>query len=184
MAEKKEKKKVINETETVETETTENTETLETVQAELTAARAEIERLTAEKAEEHDRFLRTAAEYDNYRRRTAEEMSRKFNDGKAEALEKLLPVIDSVRMAMSGEHDEEDPIYKGICLIAKQLHDTMTAMGVTEIPTDIPFDPNLHNAVMHIDDDTKGEGEIVDVFAVGYKMGDRVLRHTMVRVAN
>lgn len=184
MAEKKEKKKVTKETERVETEGAEKTDSPDALKAELTALKAEMEKLTAEKAEEHDRFLRVAAEYDNYRRRTGEEMIRKVNDGKAEALEKLLPVMDSVRMAMAGEHDEEDPVYKGVCLIAKQLQDTLTAMGVTEIPTDIPFDPNLHNAVMHIDDDTKGEGEIVDVFAVGYKMGDRVLRHTMVRVAN
>ena len=171
-------------TETVETETAGTADSLDAVKAELAELKAEVERLTAEKAEERDRFLRTAAEYDNYRRRTGEEMIRKVNDGKAEALEKLLPVMDSVRMAMSGEHDQEDPVYKGVCLIAKQLQDTMTAMGVTEIPTDIPFDPNLHNAVMHIDDETKGEGEIVDVFAAGYKLGDRVLRHTMVRVAN
>ena len=152
--------------------------------SELTAAKAEIEKLTKEKADEHDLLLRTAAEYDNYRRRTAEEMTRKFGDGKAETLEKLLPVLDSVRMALAAEHDDDDPVYQGVCLIAKQLDDILASLGVTEIPTDIPFDPNLHNAVMHVDDEEKGEGEIVDVFAAGYRLGERVLRHTMVRVAN
>jgi len=152
--------------------------------AKLLALTAEMEKMKKEKDEEHNLLLRTAAEYDNYRRRTADEMTRKYGDGKAETLEKLLPVLDSVKLALAGEHSEDDPVYKGVCLIAKQLSDVLASLGVTEIPTDIPFDPNLHNAVMHIDDETKGEGEITDVYAAGYKIGDRVLRHTMVRVAN
>ncbi len=178
MAEKKEKKAAKTAEEVKET----TAETAES--AELSTLNEQLETLTKEKDELQNRFLRTAAEYDNYRRRTGEEMTRKFNDGKADALMKLLPVMDSVRMAMAGVPGGDDPVYKGMQLIAKQLSDTLAALGVTEIPTDIPFDPNLHNAVMHIDDETKGEGEIVDVFAVGYQMGDRVLRHTMVRVAN
>ena len=145
---------------------------------------AENEKLIKEKEAEHDLLMRTAAEYENYRRRTNEEMLRKRTDGKAEAIEKMLLVADSIKMAMNTAHDEEDPIYKGLTLISKQMNDTLSSLGVTEIETDIPFDPNLHNAVMHIDDEEKGENEIVEVFVTGYKMGDRVLRYAMVKVAN
>lgn len=157
---------------------------LEAIKAELENVKAENEKLVKEKETEHDLLMRTAAEYENYRRRTTEEMTRKRSDGKAEAVEKLLTVADSIRMAMNAEHDEEDPMYKGLSLIAKQMNDTLASLGVTEIETDIPFDPNLHNAVMHVDDEEKGENEIVEVFVTGYKMGDRVLRYAMVKVAN
>lgn len=161
----------------------ENTE-LEAIKAELEEVKAENEKLIKEKEQEHDLLMRTAAEYDNYRRRTADEMLRKRADGKAEAVEKLLAVTDSVRMALASAVEEDDPVHKGIKLISKQLSDSLAALGVTEIATDIPFDPNLHNAVMHVDDEEKGENEIVEVFAAGYKMGDRVLRYAMVKVAN
>ena len=152
--------------------------------SELAALKAQVEELKSKLDKEHDTLLRTAAEYDNYRRRTSEEMTRKRSDGKAEAIESVLKIADSVKMALNAEHSDDDPVYKGLCLIAKQLGDTFTALGVEEIPTDIPFDPNLHNAVMHVDDETCGESEIVEVFQTGYKLGDRILRHSMVKVAN
>ena len=152
--------------------------------SELAALKAQVEELKSKLDKEHDTLLRTAAEYDNYRRRTSEEMTRKRSDGKAEAIESVLKVADSVKMALNAEHSDDDPVYKGLCLIAKQLNDTFAALGVEEIPTDVPFDPNLHNAVMHVDDEEKGESEIVEVFQTGYKLGDRVLRHSMVKVAN
>ena len=104
--------------------------------SELVSAKAEIEKLTKEKADEHDLLLRTAAEYDNYRRRTAEEMTRKFGDGKAETLEKLLPVLDSVRMALAAEHSDDDPVYQGVCLIAKQLDDVLASLGKPNVSDD------------------------------------------------
>ena len=162
----------------------EDTQETKTEKSELASVKAQLEEANEKLNKEHDTFLRTAAEYDNYRRRTAEEMSRRHNDGKAEAVEKILKVSDSVNMALASPHDDEDPVYKGLCLIAKQLTETLSSLGVTQIPTDIPFDPNLHNAVMHVDDEEKGEGEIVEVFQTGFKMGDRVLRHSMVKVAN
>lgn len=166
----------------------ENPESVQTGGEELSEKIKELqtkaEELEAQKKQEHELLLRTAAEYDNYRKRTSDEMSRKRADGKAEAVEKFLTVADSIKMALSVADDENDPVHKGIKLIAKQLSDTLAALGVTEIPTDIPFDPNLHNAVMHVEDEAKGEGEIVEVFAAGYRMGDRVLRHSMVKVAN
>lgn len=169
---------------TVEKQTETQTAELEAIKAEFEALKAENDKLTKEKEAEHDLLMRTAAEYDNYRRRTNEEMTRKRTDGKAEAVEKLLSVTDSIRMAMNTQCDEEDPMYKGLSLISKQMNDTLVSLGVTEIDTSIPFDPNLHNAVMHVDDEEKGEGEIVEVFVTGYKMGDRVLRYAMVKVAN
>lgn len=133
---------------------------------------------------EHDNYLRLAAEYDNYRKRSQKEKDNMFRDGKASAIEKFLPVYDNLSRAL--EQETADAAYKkGVELTMTGLVEILKKMEVTVYgePGDI-FDPNLHNAVMHIDDDNYKEGEIVQVFQKGFSLGDKVIRHAMVQTAN
>lgn len=133
---------------------------------------------------EHDNYLRLAAEYDNYRKRSQKEKDNMFRDGKASAIEKFLPVYDNLCRAL--EQETADAAYKkGVEMTMTGLVEILKKMEVTVYgePGDI-FDPNLHNAVMHIDDDNYKEGEIVQVFQKGFSLGDKVIRHAMVQTAN
>ena len=133
---------------------------------------------------EHDNYLRLAAEYDNYRKRSQKEKDNMFRDGKASAIEKFLPVYDNLSRAL--EQETADAAYKkGVEMTMTGLVKILKKMEVTVYgePGDI-FDPNLHNAVMHIDDDNYKEGEIVQVFQKGFSLGDKVIRHAMVQTAN
>lgn len=133
---------------------------------------------------EHDNYLRLAAEYDNYRKRSQKEKDNMFRDGKASAIEKFLPVYDNLSRAL--EQETADAAYKkGVEMTMTGLVEILKKMEVTVYgePGDI-FDPNLHNAVMHIDDDNYKEGEIVQVFQKGFSLGDKVIRHAMVQTAN
>ena len=134
--------------------------------------------------ETNDRLLRTAAEYDNFRRRSQKEKEAIYTDSKAEIIGKLLPVIDNFERAAAAEGDAEN-YKKGIEMTVKQLLDALTAMGVESYgAAGDEFDPNIHNGVMHVDDETLGENVVADVFIKGYKVGDKVIRHASVRVAN
>ena len=134
--------------------------------------------------ETNDRLLRTAAEYDNFRRRSQKEKEAIYTDSKAEIIGKLLPVIDNFERAAAAETDAEN-YKKGIEMTVKQLLDALTAMGVEAFgAAGEPFDPNIHNGVMHVDDESLDENVIADVFIKGYKMGDKVIRHASVKVAN
>lgn len=134
--------------------------------------------------ETNDRLLRTAAEYDNFRRRSQKEKEAIYTDSKAEIIGKLLPVIDNFERAAAAETDAEN-YKKGIEMTVKQLLDALTAMGVEAYgAAGDEFDPNIHNGVMHVDDETLGENVVADVFIKGYKVGDKVIRHASVRVAN
>ena len=133
---------------------------------------------------EHDNYLRLAAEYDNYRKRSQKEKDNMFRDGKASAIEKFLPVYDNLSRAL--EQETADAAYKkGVEMTMTGLVEILKKMEVTVYgePGDL-FDPNLHNAVMHIDDDNYKEGEIVQVFQKGFSLGDKVIRHAMVQTAN
>ena len=133
---------------------------------------------------EHDNYLRLAAEYDNYRKRSQKEKDNMFRDGKASAIEKFLPVYDNLSRAL--EQETADAAYKkGVEMTMTGLVEILKKMEVAVYgePGDI-FDPNLHNAVMHIDDDNYKEGEIVQVFQKGFSLGDKVIRHAMVQTAN
>ncbi len=133
---------------------------------------------------EHDNYLRLAAEYDNYRKRSQKEKDNMFRDGKACAIEKFLPVYDNLSRAL--EQETADTAYKkGVEMTMTGLVEILKKMEVTVYgePGDV-FDPNLHNAVMHIDDDNYKEGEIVQVFQKGFSLGDKVIRHAMVQTAN
>ena len=140
-----------------------------------------IKGLEAEKAETNDKYLRVLAEYDNFRKRTQKEREALYQDAYIDAVSALLPIVDNVEMALKFTVDENDK--KGIEMIVSAVHQTLEKMGVSEVETKT-FDPSLHNAVMHVDDESLGEGEIVEVFQKGYARGDRVIRYAMVKVAN
>jgi molecular chaperone GrpE len=135
--------------------------------------------------ESFDKYLRQVAEFDNYRKRTTAEKASMYSNGVRDTVEKLLPVIDNFERAVSSTEDKDSTLYTGVEMILKQLQEMLTSLGVEEIPAEgEPFDPNLHNAVMHIDDESCDTNVVVEVFQKGYKMGDKVIRHSMVKVAN
>ena len=152
----------------------------------LKKAEAEIERLKADLAEEQEKYMRLYAEYDNFRRRSAKERDGIYSDAYSDAIAQILPIIDSLeRAAQYSADDPESPMAKGIELTIKSCVDALNKMGVYEIEAlGKPFDPNFHNAVMHVEDETFGENEIAEVFMKGYVRGDKVIRFSMVKVAN
>jgi molecular chaperone GrpE len=130
-----------------------------------------------------DKLVRLTAEYDNYRKRTAKEKEGIYTDACEDVLKTILPVFDNIERAAAVEGSLED-IKKGIDMTLRQFTDSMQKLNVEVISTEEGFDPNLHNAVMHVEDSSVGKNQIVDVFQKGYKRGDKVLRHSMVKVAN
>ena len=133
---------------------------------------------------EHDAHLRLAADYDNYRKRTAKEKDQTYSNGKADAVEKMLPVYDNLERALN--QPTEDLAYKkGVELTMAELVKILSGLGV-EIFGEAGehFDPNMHNAVMHTEDETLGENVIAQVFQKGFKLGDKIVRFAMVQVAN
>ena len=131
----------------------------------------------------YDKHLRTLAEYENYKRRTQKEKDEIYLNAQIDTIENLLPVLDNLERAISSE--ESSPFKDGVEMIVKQLIETLGKMGVSEIDAvGKSFDPNLHNAVMHVEDDTLGESIVAEQFAKGYLLKDKVIRHSMVKVAN
>ncbi len=132
----------------------------------------------------NDKYLRICAEYDNFRRRSQKEKEALYGDVKADTLLKFLPVYDNLVRALSAA-TEDEAYKKGVEMIMTQFNTTMEKLGVTKIDSlGEKFDPAFHNAVMHVDDEEKGENEIVEVFQEGFKLGDKVIRFAMVKVAN
>lgn len=143
------------------------------------------EKLTEELAAEHDRLLRVMAEYDNFRKRSQKEKEAAYGDTKASTIGEFLPVYDNFMRAMSAEATDLDSFKKGIEMIFNQYGETLKKLGVEAFgEKGEEFDPNIHNAVMHGEDDTLPENSISDVFSTGYKMGDRVIRPAIVKVVN
>ena len=139
--------------------------------------------LEGEKAALNDKFLRLAAEYENFRRRSQKEKEALYGDIKADTVTKFLPVYDNLERALR-QGTEDEAYRKGVEMIMSQFNATLEKLGVTPIEClGEKFDPSLHNAVMHVDDGEKGENEIVEVFQKGFKMGDKVIRFAMVKVA-
>jgi len=140
--------------------------------------------LESEKAALNDKFLRLAAEYENFRRRSQKEKDALYSDIKADTVTKFLPVYDNLERALN-TGTEDEAYRKGVEMIMNQFCATLEKLGVTPIEClGEKFDPALHNAVMHVDDEEKGENEIVEVFQKGFKLGDKVIRFAMVKVAN
>lgn len=144
---------------------------------------AENEMETALKAEK-DKYLRLAAEYDNYRKRSIKERESLYNDIRSDTIVRLLPVYDNLTRALSQECTDE-AFLKGVELTMSQLKDILDNLGVKAIQAvGEPFDPDMHNAVMHIDDPDYGEAVVVEEFEKGFMLGDKVIRFSMVKVAN
>ena len=132
----------------------------------------------------NDRYLRLLAEYDNYRKRSQKEKDSLYGDIRADVVSKFLPVYDNLARALA-QSTEDEAYRKGVEMIMTQFCTTMEKLGVTKIESlGKTFDPNLHNAVMHVDDEEKGENEIVEVFQDGFMIGEKVIRFAMVKVAN
>lgn len=134
-----------------------------------------------------DKFLRVSAEYENFRKRTQKEKESLYADGKAACAQSFLPLADNMDRAMEAAKAEnpESPIVKGMEMIFRQFEDILKSLSIEEIPSvGQEFNPEFHNAVMHIEDDEAEANIIVEEFQKGYKMGDKVLRHSMVKVAN
>lgn len=151
---------------------------------ELDTVKEELEALKAEKDELFDKYLHTLAEYDNFRKRSQREKDAIYSDATIDTVKKLLPVLDSFERALNYECKDEE-FKKGISLIQNTLKEVFDSMGVKEIP-DVgeQFDPNFHEAVMHNEDPAYGENVITDVYRKGYMLGDKVIRFSMVIVAN
>ena len=159
-------------------------EVAEEVVEEVIEETAEVNPFEEKYNAEHDAHLRLAAEYDNFRKRTIKEKEASYGNGKADAVAKLLPVYDNLERALN--QSTEDAAYKkGVEMTMNELVKIFTSLGV-EIFGNVgeEFDPNLHNAVMHIDSEELGENTIAMVFQKGFKIGDKVVRFAMVQVAN
>ena len=159
-------------------------EVIEDTTAEETVEVPEVNPFEEKYNAERDAHLRLAAEFDNFRKRTVKEKEASYGHGKADAVEKLLPVYDNLERALN--QPTEDAAYKkGVEMTFNQLVSIFTSLGVEIFgnPGEA-FDPNLHNAVMHIDDENLGENEICQVFQKGFKLGDKIVRFAMVQVAN
>ena len=191
---KKEKKNEIPsqeqpETEAVQPETAETeaaqAETAEQPQQEAQAVQeAKEDPIQKQLAQQEDRFLRLAAEYDNYRKRTAKEKEALWNDAKADTAIAFLPVYDNLERALK-QPTADEAYKKGVEMTMNQLKEIFTKLGITEIPAlGENFDPNLHNAVMHVEDETLGENVVAEVFQAGFQLGEKVIRFAMVKVAN
>lgn len=133
-----------------------------------------------------DQVLRQMAEFDNFRKRTEKEKSSMYDAGASDVIAKVLPVIDNFERGLADvKEDTEDAFQKGMLAIYKQLLHGLDELGVKEIEAEgKKFDPNFHNAVMHVDDADKGEQEVVEVLQKGYTYHDKVVRYAMVKVAN
>lgn len=130
-----------------------------------------------------DRLARTNAEYDNFRKRTAKEKELIYTESCEDVLKNMFPVLDNLERALTASGSVDD-LKKGIEMTIRQFKGALEKLGVEEIPSEGEFDPNLHNAVMHVEDENFGKNAVVEVFQKGYRKGSRVLRHSMVKVAN
>lgn len=154
---------------------------------ELEKKLAECEKSLEDKTQEcavtTDKYLRMMAEYDNFRKRSAKEKEGIYADAYADALKSILPIIDNLEKA--AEYKDAEKVSKGVEMILKSACDALEKMGVSSFgERGEQFDPNRHNAVMHVEDESLEEGVIVDVFQKGYSKGDKILRYAMVTVAN
>lgn len=143
----------------------------------------EIEKLKAEIKERDDKYLRMAAEYENFRRRSREEREATYEAAMADTVAELLPIIDNLERAAN--YDDGEKVKEGLGMTLKAVSSVFSSMGIEAVGlAGESFDPNLHNAVMHVEDESLGEGVIVEVFERGYKKNKKVIRFAMVKTAN
>ena len=150
---------------------------------EIAALREKVSELEKAVSEEKEKYLRMLAEYDNFRKRSQREREGIYTDAVSDVVGQILPIADNLERA--GKYSDGEKVAEGLRLTMNALNECLSKLGVTAFgaPGD-KFDPNLHNAIMHEEDETKGEGEIVEVFQPGYKRGDKIIRYAMVKVAN
>ena len=152
--------------------------------AELAALREELEKKEKELAEEKDKYLRLMAEYDNFRRRSQKEREGIYTDAVSDCLTEFLPLLDNLGRAAEASGDSEQ-VRVGLQMTNKSAETLLEKLGVEAFGSvGDTFDPQLHNAVMHDEDESRGENEISDIFQRGYRRGDRVIRYAMVKVVN
>ena len=176
--------------ETVSEETAEKTEKKAKKKKEkgYTFTREQVEQmeLAAKQLESvKDQFVRLTAEYENYRKRTAKEKDGLYQDARADTIREFLAVYDNLERACAAEGDDDSPHKKGLVMIFHQYQEILKKLGVEEIAAlGQTFDPETMNAVMHVDDENFGESEVAQVFQAGFRLGDKVVRHAIVQVAN
>ncbi len=158
---------------------------LKKAEAELEETQKKLSAAEAALAEEKEKYLRMLAEYDNFRRRTAKEKESLYAEACVDTVKGLLPVVDTLERAAAGlsAEDAESPLGKGITMTLRSAVDALSKLGV-EVVASETFDPDIHNAVMHIEDESLPEGAVVEVFQKGYRKGDHIIRYAMVKVAN
>jgi len=171
----------------------ESIEELDEVPEKMDAPDNEVEVLDAEPEESSDkayqelfdRYQRTLAEFDNFRKRTLKEKASAYDNGVQDTVEKLLPTLDNFERALAASEDKEDTFYQGIAMIARQLESYLADLGVEAIEgSGATFDHNLHYAVAHVEDPEYGAGEVIEALQKGYIYKGKVIRPSMVRVAN
>lgn len=178
------KKKEVTKDEAVVNENT-SEQTAEAVTEEIDETAKKIAELEEELNSQKDKYLRLCAEYDNYRKRTANEKVSIYDDATAKAVTELLPVADSIQMAITNLKDCDPEILKGIELISNQLAKSLEKLKVEPFGAQgEEFNPEIHNAISKIDDENFEKNCISQVFQTGYKIGDKIIRHAMVQVAN
>ena len=150
---------------------------------ELAALREKVSEIEKTLSEEKEKYLRMLAEYDNFRKRSQKEREGIYTDAVSDVVGQILPIADNLGRA--GMYSDGEKVAEGLRLTMNALNECLSKLGVTAfgVPGD-KFDPNLHNAIMHEEDESKGDGEIVEVFQPGYKRGDKIIRYAMVKVAN
>lgn len=158
-------------------------ENISSEENEVTLLQNENQKLNNEIEVLKERLIRTTAEYENYRKRTAKEKEGIYSDACEDVLKEMIPVLDNLERAVAVEGELED-LKKGINMTLKQFKDSFTKLGIEEISIENGFNPNLHEAVMHVQDESFGTNEVVEIFLKGYKRGDKVIRYSMVKVAN
>ena len=141
-------------------------------------------KLEKELSEEKDRFVRMYADFENYKKRTAAEKESTYLNAKADTLSEILPIVDNLERALAAA-EEENPLKKGVEMVLSQVNSTFTKLGVESYgEKGDAFDPNIHEAVMHGEDENFGENTVAEVFSKGYKIKDKIIRHAMVKVMN
>ena len=157
----------------------------EDLQAQVEKLQAQLEEAAQKQEEMKDQLLRTLAEYDNYRKRTEREKAATYDNAAKDTVAEFLNIVDTMEMALAQKDCSAEDLRKGVEMIGKNLQDVLTKLGVTAIgEVGDPFDPEIHQAVSHVEDDSFGENVISMVYRKGYRIGDRIVRHATVVVAN
>lgn len=173
-----------NESEPVGLEVEENLEAQEIIDENQEMLK-KLDELQKDLKEQEERFLRLAAEYDNYRKRSEKDRISAYNDGKAKTVAEILSIADCIERAIEASGDADAEYQKGLRMLSEQFDASLGRLGVESFGcVGDGFDPELHNAISHIESDEVGENVIAQIFQKGYKMGDKIIRHAMVSVAN